>query len=403
MKGVINFIKYNNASVIILIMVFIIGSATFASETGREMIGTKNINIVGEDNLVLLETDLENLDFEFQIENIEEDDEFMYVVYTYRPLEKENGVWKFLIIERTIKISKKSIQRKHRFNLESYILKEFKQIRSSLLKNLKKEKEKAEKIGKQERVQVIEYTGLQGVVLNIFSKTGSVKKNIIENNFSREDFHKSKYEKLEFKAGLNSGVDNLSNIYNDYVDKLISEGKVDNDSKEFIFDNDQQNNNFNLDSKKDNLDSDEIINSGDIDDIISPDDQKGVGDEDNQNNDLKDSNIDEVIKSDDNKKDTDSDLDTKQDDSDDSEINNIDDQKGVGDEDNQNNDLKDSNIDEVIKSDDNKKDTEPDLDTKQDDSDDNDSLGNDEIINNGNSADINSAIEGDQNNDTDLE
>ena len=59
-KRFIHFIKYNNATVLILVFIFVLGSGAFAAtETGQEIIGEKQASIQGVDNTLLLEVDLE--------------------------------------------------------------------------------------------------------------------------------------------------------------------------------------------------------------------------------------------------------------------------------------------------------------------------------------------------------
>ncbi|MFA4941737.1 MAG: hypothetical protein WC582_04075, partial [Patescibacteria group bacterium] len=82
MSRLINFIKYNNAAVLIVALVFIIGASALASEPGREAIGSKTTSIEGVDNTLLLAVDLDKFDMDFKVERIEEDNEMYYVTYT---------------------------------------------------------------------------------------------------------------------------------------------------------------------------------------------------------------------------------------------------------------------------------------------------------------------------------
>jgi len=71
----IHFIKYNNITVLILAILFLLSTGVFAqTETGKAVIGAKQTNIEGVDNTLLLEADLDNLDMDFKIEKIESDD-----------------------------------------------------------------------------------------------------------------------------------------------------------------------------------------------------------------------------------------------------------------------------------------------------------------------------------------
>ena len=215
MKKILDFLQYNNASIIILMMAFVVGSATFASETGQEIIGERSVEIRGEDNSVLIETDLESVDFEFQIENITEDEKFVYVTYTYRPLERDNGVWKFITTEKVMRVSQKAMNKRN-FDLERYVVREFKQMNESLVSQLEIAQDAAKQIGKQERVEVVEYSGLRGAVLDLVSQEGARREKVL---VSRSVLHESKHQVKDEMEGnvVSSGADNLTEIYNEWV------------------------------------------------------------------------------------------------------------------------------------------------------------------------------------------
>ena len=105
-KKLIHFIKYNNATVLILVFILVLGSGAFAaSPQGQELIGEKQTNIEGVDNTLLISADLENYEMDFKIEKIDEDDKYYYVTYTYLDLIKMDNAWEYSINEKTRKIS----------------------------------------------------------------------------------------------------------------------------------------------------------------------------------------------------------------------------------------------------------------------------------------------------------
>ena len=106
-KKVISFIKYNNATILILAIIFVVGGSVFASETGREAIGGSTTHIEGIDNAALLSIDLDSFDMDFMIESIEEDDKYYYIKYTFLDLDNLNNLWQFQLKEKIRKISKK--------------------------------------------------------------------------------------------------------------------------------------------------------------------------------------------------------------------------------------------------------------------------------------------------------
>lgn len=214
----IHFIKYNNAAVFIIVLVFIFGTSVFASETGREAVGKKKSSIIGVDNTLLLEADLDNFDMDFKIEKIEEDEKYYYITYTFIELSELNRAWQYGLKEKERKISKNIKE-----DLGVYFAKELEQEYYAKIKDLKLSKEKAEEKGESKRVEVTEYSGLIGKTLNVASKVFKeyepIKKNIIETPVSE-------FKMREFKENENSGnsteispsvPDNLTEIYFDYI------------------------------------------------------------------------------------------------------------------------------------------------------------------------------------------
>jgi len=90
---IIHFIKYNNAVVLIVALVLILGTSALASDAGQAAIGQRQTTVEGVDNALLLAADLDNFDMEYKIEKIEEDEAMYYVTYTYLDLVNENNAW----------------------------------------------------------------------------------------------------------------------------------------------------------------------------------------------------------------------------------------------------------------------------------------------------------------------
>jgi len=209
----LQFIKYNNATFVIVLVFFVLGTSVFASETGREVLGQKNTRVEGTDNTALLEADLDNMDMDFRIEDVGEDEKYYYVVYTHIDLVKENSIWQYQVQEKTKKISKKS-----GVDLSSYLVEEMKEEYEDRIKYLREQKEKSQDIGLENKVEISEYSGLVGRVL-------SVADNIFEG------YEAVKVKKLPVPAGSDvlrelktkddnstEGVsDNLAQVYNNYI------------------------------------------------------------------------------------------------------------------------------------------------------------------------------------------
>ncbi len=67
-KKAVAFIKYNNLVILIIAVIFLLGSGVFAqTETGQALIGGKQTALKGEDNALLLAADLDNMNMDYQI------------------------------------------------------------------------------------------------------------------------------------------------------------------------------------------------------------------------------------------------------------------------------------------------------------------------------------------------
>ncbi|MBA3047638.1 thrombospondin type 3 repeat-containing protein [Patescibacteria group bacterium] len=156
------FIKYNNATVLILAFIFIAGTGAWAqTDAGREIIGQKETRVEGVDNTLLLAADLDNMDMDFKIEKIESDDQYYFITYTYIDLIKLNSAWQYQIIEKPRKVSKKL-----REDMGVYLAKELAEEYDARIKDLKQEQGRAREQGEEFRIEVTEYSGLAGKTLD---------------------------------------------------------------------------------------------------------------------------------------------------------------------------------------------------------------------------------------------
>lgn len=218
MKKILNFIKYNNFTVLIILIIFVLGGGVFAqTETGQTAIGAKTTKITGTDNTLLLEADLDNFDMDFKIEKIEQDSQYYYVTYTFLDMVKINNAWQYQMEESTRKISLKL-----REDLGKYIAEELKEEHDARIKDLKKEQVKALASGEETRTEVTEYTGLVGQTLDVVGKiipgyiaiktrtipTPTVPPTIL---LARE---------VSGEESIESAPDNLTDIYNDYIAEM---------------------------------------------------------------------------------------------------------------------------------------------------------------------------------------
>ncbi len=210
-EKIVNFIKYNNATILVLAIIFVLGGSVFASETGREAIGGSNTYIEGVDNTVLLMADLENFNMDFTIENIKEDDKYYYVRYTFLDLENLNNLWQFQFEEKLKKVSKKSGK-----DMGIYLAEEFKEEYDARIKYLKEEQEKANQDGPEIRTEVTEYTGLIGKTLDLAGKTFPGYEPVKKIKLPTPDFSLL-VESFDNSPIEPSTVDTLEDVYNNYI------------------------------------------------------------------------------------------------------------------------------------------------------------------------------------------
>lgn len=214
LKKVINFLKYNNATVLMLAFIFLLGTGVFAqTEAGQAVIGAKQTTVQGIDNTLLLEADLDNMNMEFKIEKIEQDDNMYYITYTYFDLVKINNAWQYQISEKVRKVSKKLQQ-----DLGIYLAEELFEEYDARVKELKEEQLKAREQGAEVRVEAVEYSGLIGGVLDAAGKVfpgyepvktreiPSPEISSLTNLFSKDD------DSANFAVS-----DNLTDVYNSYI------------------------------------------------------------------------------------------------------------------------------------------------------------------------------------------
>lgn len=219
-KEIIHFIKYNNFMVLILVLIFVIGSGAFAAtEAGQAVIGQKETNMEGLDNTLLIEAELETLDMDFKIERVEEDNSYYYVTYTYLDLARNENAWEYQLQERTRKISKKLKK-----DLGAYLAEELGEQYEARIKELKAEQEKAKAgEGATTQVEVTAYSGLIGQTLDvagrIFPTYEPVKVRTIPSPTIPPTVLASRQE------ATNMGVaDDLTDVYNNYIAEYDPDG-----------------------------------------------------------------------------------------------------------------------------------------------------------------------------------
>src|SRR3990167_9907941 len=212
-QKLLHFIKYNNATIIILAVILILGGGALAA--GPEAIGQKQTSIQGLDNIALLSADFDKFNMDFKIENIQADEKYYYVTYSFLDLAVADNGWQYLLSEKVRKISKKI-----KDDLGVYLAKDLAKHYEARIRELKQEKSQAQSQGGQKRVEVTEYSGLIGRTLDLAAKIfpgyEPVKKvALVTPDFN--NFPASSSTLLNSPLPGGQGVDNLTQIYNDYV------------------------------------------------------------------------------------------------------------------------------------------------------------------------------------------
>lgn len=209
LEKLFHFIKYNNATVIILALVLILGGGALAA--GPEAVGERQTSIQGVDNAALLTADFNNFNMDFKIENIEQDEKYYYVTYSFLDLAEADSAWQYQLSRKTQKISKKIKE-----DLGEYLAKFLAKHYEARTRELKSEKSRAESQGQQKRIEVTEYSGLIGRTLDLAAAIFPGYEPVVKRELPAP-------ENFNLPVMNNNGAvvppatDNLTNIYNDYV------------------------------------------------------------------------------------------------------------------------------------------------------------------------------------------
>ena len=164
MQKIIQFIKYNNAFVIILGLIFASAGGVFANEKSREaIVGKTIVTRIGMDNTRIISADLNNFDIGLKIKSVKEDDKFYYVNFDYNAIDAKDGVWQTVKKEKNINVSKARLGDS---DLGLYLAEELKQLTEREMAYMKEVQEIEKNKGAQKQVESVEYTGLKGLVFN---------------------------------------------------------------------------------------------------------------------------------------------------------------------------------------------------------------------------------------------
>lgn len=204
------FLKYNNAAILLVLVLFLSGASVFAAPQGRQALGAPNSRIEGVDNTYLLSVSLDKFKADYRIEKIEADDDFYYVLYTFNDLAVTNGVWQEMAIEKTRKITKKNLDT----DLGLYLAAQLSEENAARIAELRQAQDLAKARGPERRVKVTEYSGLIGKALNVageFSGYEPVKKVELPSPVLPAAPDTSP------QADETAAVDNIKSVYDQYL------------------------------------------------------------------------------------------------------------------------------------------------------------------------------------------
>lgn len=212
---IIHFIKYNNAMVIILALILVLGGGALAA--GPENIGQKQTSVQGVDNTALLAVDLAAFNMDFKIENVQQDERYYYVTYSFLDLVILDSAWQYQLSQKTQKVSKKIKQ-----DIGEYMAKFMAKHYEARVRELKQEKNQAESQGLEKRVEVTEYSGLIGRTLDLAAAVFPGYEPVVKKELpAPENFNlptgQAGLPETSSGAPVSGGADDLTKIYNDYV------------------------------------------------------------------------------------------------------------------------------------------------------------------------------------------
>src|SRR3989344_5348309 len=209
-KGLGNAFKYGNGFLLIIFIgvVLFFSLAMASEEIRRNTIGAKQVYAEGIDNTALLAADLDSFNMDFTIIGIVEDEDSYTITYSYVDLDAVSGVWQYVEREGGRRINKP-----FRRDLGLYLAGELSEEASARLRELRTELQKARETGETKIVEVTEYSGLLGKVLdistNVFSGYEPVKKVVIETQLINE--------RARTRA-QQGAIDNLADVNQEWVE-----------------------------------------------------------------------------------------------------------------------------------------------------------------------------------------
>ncbi len=168
LQKIISFIKYHNAVSIGASLILVLSFSAMASDDVRDIVlGEKIVKEQGVDNSVLLAADLANFDLEMKIIDVTEDNLNYYVDYQFETLGIQDDIWKPIMRQKQMVISKAALADR---DLGLYVSEELGEIIDNEIAYLKEVQQNEEEKGQTFIQETTKYTGLIGLVLDTKTK-----------------------------------------------------------------------------------------------------------------------------------------------------------------------------------------------------------------------------------------
>jgi len=169
LKRFLNFVQYNNALPIALIVIFLsVSGAMAASPDARDALYSAQSAVRSVDNTYLASLNLDTRDFMLRIVAITDDADKYYIEYSFNTVDVKDYVWQEISVSKTMTVSKKELLGG---DLGIFVAKELSQLLDSQRSYLAGAKKIALKEGVTQKVVTVEYSGLVGKFLNPTEET----------------------------------------------------------------------------------------------------------------------------------------------------------------------------------------------------------------------------------------
>jgi hypothetical protein len=166
-QKILNFIKYNNAFTIGLMMLFVGAGMSFAASPAlRDGVYSSSDIVTSVDNHNIVSADLDNFDFNLKINSVTEDTDNYYVAYSYQTMAIADNVWQKVPQSKTLTVSKESLASMVNKDLGLYVADQLGSNINYELSYLKKVQDLQKSAGVSQKIVTTEYSGLIGKLID---------------------------------------------------------------------------------------------------------------------------------------------------------------------------------------------------------------------------------------------